>query len=518
MASVTKDSKGWRVRYYDSTSTLRTIRPGKVNKAAAEKIGHYIDQLNAAKISGMGIDRHAATWLAEIGDGLRKKLERAGLVEPAEPVEAEPAKVSMLLKDFLQDHIHHGRTSQGKAAATSTLAKWVGTQRFLNDRFPNRTLESIVAEDAHQFRVWLDTRKIRQTTSPRKGEPMAENGKRKHIANCKAFFNAAKRRGLIDRNPFEAQVSTTGANRARDHYITPEDTRRILDACPDAEWRLLVALWRLAGLRKMEVFNLRWSDVNWDSCKLLVRSTKTAHHENCDIRFTPLRDVLPYLEAVHHQAKDGAEFIITRFSKSNSNLDKPFRKIIENAGLIPWAKLFQNLRSSCETQWLKEGARADLVANWIGHSLKIQNKNYVQQTDDDILSFNQTTGQTASSKSGHTGGHEGTRIEEKSPEVAIQVAMRKGSKNAEDQCFSYSSEPKTLPWAGLEHTSKNTGFGGTSEAGGHTGGHIAPNSEVVARFTDELRARGFTPKQIRAISEAMNAANVTLVRTAEATR
>jgi hypothetical protein len=56
--------------------------------------------------------------------------------------------------------------------------------------------------------------------------------------------------------------------------------------------------------------------------------------------------------------------------------------------MVPWPKLFQNLRSSCETQWLKQGERADLVANWIGHSVKVQNKNYVQQTDDDIESFN----------------------------------------------------------------------------------------------------------------------------------
>ncbi|MFY9254772.1 MAG: hypothetical protein WAO83_15075 [Fuerstiella sp.] len=83
--------------------------------------------------------------------------------------------------------------------------------------------------------------------------------------------------------------------------------------------------------------------------------------------------------------------IINRFSSTNNNLDKPFRKIIEAAGLSPWPKLFQNLRSSCESQWLKEGAKADLVANWIGHSVKIQNLNYVQHTNEDIEAFNAMT-------------------------------------------------------------------------------------------------------------------------------
>ena len=53
-----------------------------------------------------------------------------------------------------------------------------------------------------------------------------------------------------------------------------------------------------------------------------------------------------------------------------------------------WAKLFHNLRASCETQWLKEGPRANLVANWIGHSVKVQNLNYVQHTEEDIVAFN----------------------------------------------------------------------------------------------------------------------------------
>jgi len=76
--------------------------------------------------------------------------------------------------------------------------------------------------------------------------------------------------------------------------------------------------------------------------------------------------------------------IITRFSASNSNLDKPFKKIIERAGLKP----FQNKRSSCETQWLKDGERADLVANWMGQSVAVQNQYYVQHTAEDIEAFN----------------------------------------------------------------------------------------------------------------------------------
>ena len=54
----------------------------------------------------------------------------------------------------------------------------------------------------------------------------------------------------------EGEVSGTEANRSRDHFVTLEDTAKLLEAAPDAQWRLLISLWRLAGLRKMEVFSL----------------------------------------------------------------------------------------------------------------------------------------------------------------------------------------------------------------------------------------------------------------------
>lgn len=68
---------------------------------------------------------------------------------------------------------------------------------------------------------------------------------------------------------------------------------------------------------------------------------------------------------------------------------------------------------------------------------------------------------------------------------------------------------------GFEPSSKNTGFGGTADTGGLSGG-LQP--ETLARFCDELQAAGFTADQIQAISEAMAAAGVTLVQATEATR
>ena len=287
---------------------------------------------------------------------------------------------------------------------------------------------------------------------------MAENAKRKHIANCRMFFNAAKRRGLIQANPFEAQVSSTAANRSRDRFVSLEETGILLNATTDAQWRLLIALWRLAGLRKMEVFSLTWGDVLWKEGKLRVRSTKTAHRDGCEMRYVPLRDVRQYLEDAFQAALPPGKrslpadrSIISKFSSSNGNLDKPFRKIIEDAGLIPWPKLFQNLRASCETQWLKDGERADLVANWIGHSVKVQNMNYVQHTAEDVDAFNRKP----VFKSGSPGGTVDTRNGAKRQKVAHQVAHSKPQETLEPSVFTGETRRTEYPGRDLNKPQKS---------------------------------------------------------------
>ena len=56
-------------------------------------------------------------------------------------------------------------------------------------------------------------------------------------------------------------------------------------------------------------------------------------------------------------------------------------RIIKKAGLKSWPKLFQNLRSTRETE-LAEDFAAHIVCDWIGNSQLIAAKHYLQITDE----------------------------------------------------------------------------------------------------------------------------------------
>jgi len=63
--------------------------------------------------------------------------------------------------------------------------------------------------------------------------------------------------------------------------------------------------------------------------------------------FTELR---PYLEAALEEAAEGAEYVIARYGDNNKNFRSRLERIIRRAGLEPWPKPFQNLRSTRQTE------------------------------------------------------------------------------------------------------------------------------------------------------------------------
>ena len=75
--------------------------------------------------------------------------------------------------------------------------------------------------------------------------------------------------------------------------------------------------------------------------------------------------------------------VITRYRDRNANLRTQLQRIIENAGLSPWPKLFQNLRASRATELAKEHP-GHVAADWLGHSTAVAVKHYWQTTDDDF--------------------------------------------------------------------------------------------------------------------------------------
>jgi integrase len=195
--------------------------------------------------------------LAGIGDSLHTKLLKSGGLNHESTMQQwnQKSRSCGYMISWLNS-FRTARQPKGVNAADATILNWKTTQTYLKDYFSNVDIGLITPRQAKGFRQWLESKRIGEGK-----RPLSESARRKHIAVVKQRFTAAMRLDLIQKNPFAHEISGNVTNRTRDFYITPEMTEKLLTVAPDHQWRLMIALWRLAGLRKMKIFALKWQDI-----------------------------------------------------------------------------------------------------------------------------------------------------------------------------------------------------------------------------------------------------------------
>lgn len=367
MASVINRPGGHRwIQFVDPDSKRQTIRLGKMPKKAAETVCSRVEELLAVKMAGATIDRDLAGWLASIDDTLRSKLAAVGLCE---------ARESALLGLFIAKYVE-GRTD----VKPSTKEVWRQGETGLIDFFGrDKPLRDVSPGDADRYKLHLIGKKLAPMTV------------RKRLQFATMIFRAAMRQRLIADNPF-ADVSVKASMPNRERFITADEAAKVLEACPNIDWRAIVVLARYGGLRcPSEVLSLRWQDIDWDAGRIVVTSPKTEHHPGKGTRTIPLfPELRPILAEAFELAPEGAVYVVDeRMRKSsqgkagwrNCNLRTPFERIIKRAGLTPWPRLFHNLRSSRQTE-LAEQFPSHVVCDWLGNSEDIARTHYLQTTSE----------------------------------------------------------------------------------------------------------------------------------------
>ncbi len=430
MASIsTSKATGRRRIQFIGPDGRKTIHIGSVPKKAAETIKTKIEALNAANLSRTTVDDETARWVGSLDAKLYDKLAKKGLV----PKRGKTTRST--LAAFIDAYIAE-RTDVGFRTAIA----FGNVRRCLVERFgEGRPLAEITAGDADEWRRYL-ARPKDDVANP--GQGLAENTVRRRCAIARQFFRAAVRRKLIIENPFaDMKAVSVKGNRSRDYFVTRDMATKVREACPDAQWRLLFVLSRFGGLRcPSEHLALRWGDVDWEKNRITIHSPKTAHHAGKESRVIPLfPELRADLEAVWDAAEPGSEYVISRYRDANQNLRTQLERIIRKAGLRPWPKLFQNLRSTRQTE-LSGEFPAHIVCAWIGNSTAVAREHYLQVTSEH---FEQAT------KNGAQNGAASSRMERTDAQGPEAIA-----ENCEELAGSTTGELLSIGPAGLEPATK----------------------------------------------------------------
>ena len=381
------DRRGYRIQFRTKDKRKRSIWLGDISKRDATKFHSNLESLIESSRVNATPDAAVLEWVEGLDKRFRSLLVQYGLVQDTKLVISEEKDIRCL-EPFLETYIE-GRTDLD----STTIVKFQNTRDWTVRYFGAKCLLSSISPA--KFESWM---RWMTHSKDESRKALAISTANKHAKRLRQMLAFAVKMRLIKENVGQEVRIGDEANEERKFYIDRPTSTLVLDACPNLEWKLIFALARYCGLRcPTEIQGLKWSDVHWDSNRLRIDSKKTG------LRFCPIfQQVLPLLQAAFDAAKEGTVYVVQHRGQT-ANLRTHMLRIIEQAGVKPWPKLFVNLRSSCRTD-LEDTFREAVINAWIGHSTRIGQKHYSQVRPSDWEAAAGFGGSTGGSITANQGG------------------------------------------------------------------------------------------------------------------
>jgi len=237
----------------------------------------------------------------------------------------------------------------------------------------------------------------------------------KKVRTLKRFFNLALERGQIDENPLRF-LKQPRRVRKKIRTLSSDESHRLIKAARDwpdrtgLRWDMLVILALTTGMRKSELLNLVWSDIDFDKQTVLVTSkadtgsTWRWEIKDADERLLPLTDgVLALLTEYQATRPEGCPYVFLpgatyeniqkkrrkgQWTLTNTRLDiagsfsRRFKELVKRAAFQKDAT-FHDLRRTALSDWLQSGMSILDVMRLAGHaSIDTTQKFYLEISED----------------------------------------------------------------------------------------------------------------------------------------
>lgn len=346
----------------------------------------YIDEYGKRRWETLGHSnrRKAKKQRAE------KKMElRMGYIQPG----------SMRLRDFLSDSL----AKTGDQIRESTRIDY---QEAMED------LIEVVGNMDYQFVQQTHGEKFRQIRLDQGDSPATVA---KKLRELKRLFQLALERKQLDENPFKfVKLPKTPKQKIR--IYSPEECERIIRAASDfqnesvLEWDIIITLALTTAMRKSELLNLVWSDVDFGEMIVEVSPKENTAEtwewkiKDTDRRFLPLKeDVSHLLIDLQNRRPEGYPYVFvppgrydhiqkelrptTTWSLSSArnkvvnNFTRQFDKILSKAHVSTGT--FHDIRKTAITNWFRQGLSEYDVMTLAGHAdFETTHRFYLAVADD----------------------------------------------------------------------------------------------------------------------------------------
>ena len=200
-------------------------------------------------------------------------------------------------------------------------------------------------------------------------------------ALSKAFSNAVKEWHWLRDNPLR-NIAKTEEPRGRVRYLSDEERTRLLEACRKSEYKPLYLLTLFAmttGMRRGELFGLRWQDIDLDRRIAVLQNTK-----NGDRRSVPVVPEVAELLREHGKVRKlgNDQVFVTDGPAEVWLFDKAWYAALKAAKVKDFR--WHDLRHTAASYLAMSGATTAEIAAVLGHRTLQMVKRYAHLSDQHV--------------------------------------------------------------------------------------------------------------------------------------
>jgi integrase len=351
----------------------------------------YTDEQGRRRQKSLG---HCDKRKAERQRAAFERHLRMGQVEPS----------SLTLKDFAKDSLQ--RT--GQQIRQSTQHEYDAAMKDFIKEIGNIDFKKVTLEHGERYRqICLD----------RGNSPATVTKKLKHL---KRLFQLGVNRRQLDENPFK-HVDTPKVRKKKVRIYSETECQNILKAarqyCSEwdllfrPQWDLLVLVALTTGMRRAELLNCTWSDIDFEQQVINVTPKEDTQKtwrwdiKDSDERTLPLTEQVAQLLADHQSKQpEGYPYVFVpvarydtvqtlrargqwKYSDSRlkvvNNFTPQFEKILKAANVKKGQ--FHDLRRTAITNWFANGMSENDVMVLAGHSNFATTHEFYLAVADDLV-------------------------------------------------------------------------------------------------------------------------------------
>jgi integrase len=186
----------------------------------------------------------------------------------------------------------------------------------------------------------------------------------RELCALKVMFKKAVEWDYIENNPtLSVKVSKETPKEVR--LLEGDEIVRLIECLPD-HLKALVACAVYAGLRRSELFHLRWSDIYWKTGEIAVVSRQEHHTKNYTTRRIPMNDALQEMLRRHPHRLGSPYVFCNAQGEPYDNVRKALLTAATAAGIDGRVTLHPLRHAFC-SHALMQGIDPRTVQKWMGH-------------------------------------------------------------------------------------------------------------------------------------------------------